>query len=363
MYEIEPVLGRNIMTFENKSMKNRYSLLAGSLALAFACSSPKTTEKTEVPKLSGNPIFEGWYADPEGIVFGDEYWVYPTFSAAYTDQLHFDAFSSKDLVTWEKHANILDTAAIKWARQAMWAPAAIEKDGKYYLFFSANDIQRPSRDGWDPNNDINHFGGLGVAVADSPAGPFKDHIGKPLLSEFYNDAQPIDQFVFKDMDGSYYMLYGGWSHCNIGKLNADFTGFEPWDDGELFHEITPEGYVEGPFIFIREGKYYFLWSEGGWTNDSYKVAYAMSDNINGPWDRIGTILENDTTVATGAGHNSVIQKPGSDDWYMIYHRRPIPNEGRDHRVTAIDIMKFNEDGTIKPIKMTFEGVAANPILE
>ncbi|TXD77671.1 glycoside hydrolase family 43 protein [Algoriphagus ratkowskyi] len=344
-------------------MKNRYSLLAGSLALAFACSSPKTTEKTEVPKLSGNPIFEGWYADPEGIVFGDEYWVYPTFSAAYTDQLHFDAFSSKDLVTWEKHANILDTAAIKWARQAMWAPAAIEKDGKYYLFFSANDIQRPSRDGWDPNNDINHFGGLGVAVADSPAGPFKDHIGKPLLSEFYNDAQPIDQFVFKDMDGSYYMLYGGWSHCNIGKLNADFTGFEPWDDGELFHEITPEGYVEGPFIFIREGKYYFLWSEGGWTNDSYKVAYAMSDNINGPWDRIGTILENDTTVATGAGHNSVIQKPGSDDWYMIYHRRPIPNEGRDHRVTAIDIMKFNEDGTIKPIKMTFEGVAANPILE
>ncbi|WP_339757295.1 glycoside hydrolase family 43 protein [Algoriphagus aquimarinus] len=342
-------------------MKNSYSLLAGSLALAFACSSPKTTEKTEAPKLSGNPIFEGWYADPEGIVFGEEYWVYPTFSAGYTDQLHFDAFSSKDLVTWEKHANILDTAAIKWARQAMWAPAAIEKDGKYYLFFSANDIQRQSRDGWDPNNDINHFGGLGVAVADSPGGPFKDHIGKPLLSEFYNDAQPIDQFVFKDTDGTYYMLYGGWSHCNIGKLNADFTGFEPWEDGELFHEITPEGYVEGPFVFIREGKYYFLWSEGGWTNDSYKVAYAMSDNINGPWDRIGTILENDTTVATGAGHNSVIQKPGSDDWYMVYHRRPIPNEGRDHRVTAIDVMEFNEDGTIKPIKMTFEGVEANAI--
>lgn len=342
-------------------MKRSISLLAGSVALAFACSSPKTVEETEAPKRAGNPIVEGWYADPEGIVFGDEYWVYPTFSAGYTDQLHFDAFSSKDLVTWEKHANILDTAAIKWARQAMWAPAAIEKDGKYYLFFSANDIQRPSRDGWDPNNDINHFGGLGVAVADSPGGPFKDHIGKPLLSEFYNDAQPIDQFVFKDTDGTYYMLYGGWSHCNIGKLKADFTGFEPWEDGELFHEITPEGYVEGPFVFIRNGKYYFMWSEGGWTNSSYKVAYAMSDNINGPWDRIGTILENDTTVATGAGHNSVIQKPGSDDWYMVYHRRPIPNEGRDHRVTAIDVLEFNEDGTIKPVKMTFEGVEANPI--
>lgn len=337
--------------------------MAGSVALAFACSSPKTVEETEAPKKSGNPIAEGWYADPEGVVFGDEYWIYPTFSAGYTDQLHFDAFSSKDLVTWEKHANILDTAAIKWARQAMWAPAAIEKDGKYYLFFSANDIQRPSRDGWDPNNDINHFGGLGVAVADSPGGPFKDHLGKPLLSEFYNDAQPIDQFVFKDTDGTYYMLYGGWSHCNIGKLNADFTGFEPWEDGELFHEITPEGYVEGPFVFFRNEKYYFMWSEGGWTNNSYKVAYAMSDKITGPWDRIDTILESDTTVAMGAGHNSVIQKPGTDDWYMVYHRRPIPNEGRDHRVTAIDVMEFNADGTIKPIKMTFEGVEANPIVE
>ncbi|WPR74833.1 glycoside hydrolase family 43 protein [Algoriphagus sp. NG3] len=343
-------------------MKLSYTIMTGALALACACSSPKTTKQVEkTPELSGNPIFEGWYADPEGIVFGDEYWIYPTFSAGYTDQLHFDAFSSKDLVTWEKHANILDTAAVKWARQAMWAPAAIEKDGKYYLFFSANDIQRPSRPGWDPNNDINHFGGLGVAVADSPGGPFKDHIGEPLLSEFHNDAQPIDQFVFKDTDGTYYMLYGGWSHCNIGKLNADFTGFEPWEDGELFHEITPEGYVEGPFVFIREGKYYFMWSEGGWGNDSYKVAYAMADSITGPWERIDTILESDTTVATGAGHNSVIQKPNSDDWYMIYHRRPIPNEGRDHRVTAVDIMEFNEDGTIKPVKMTFEGVEANPI--
>jgi len=340
-----------------------HQLLLAAACVGFACSSPQKEETTEIveTKLSGNPIFEGWYADPEGIVFGDEYWIYPTFSAGYTDQLHFDAFSSKDLVTWEKHERILDTASVKWARQAMWAPAAIEKDGKYYLFFSANDIQRPSREGYDPNNDINHFGGIGVAVSDNPGGPFKDLLGKPLLSEFHNDAQPIDQFVFKDTDGTYYMLYGGWSHCNIGKLNADFTGFEPWEDGELFHEITPEGYVEGPFVFIRDGKYYFMWSEGGWTNSSYKVAYAISDKITGPWERIGTILENDTTVATGAGHNSVIRKPDSDDWYMVYHRRPIPNEGRDHRVTSIDVLEFNEDGTIKPIKMTFEGVAANPI--
>jgi beta-xylosidase len=342
-------------------MKSNLSLIILAAGLFFACSTTTEPNREETTKLSGNPIFDGWYADPEGIVFGDEYWIYPTFSAAFEEQLHFDAFSSKDLVSWEKHENILSNKEISWARQAMWAPAAIEKDGKYYFFFAANDPLTPERPGYDPDNDINHFGGIGVAVADSPGGTFKDHLGKPLLSDFYNGAQPIDQFVFKDSDGTYYMLYGGWSHCNIGKLNVDFSGFEPWEDGELLHEITPEGYVEGPFIFIRDGKYYFMWSEGSWGNDSYKVAYAMSDKITGPWDRIGTILESDTTVATGAGHNSAFQKPGTDDWYMIYHRRPIPNEGRDHRVTAIDKMEFNEDGTIKPIKMTFEGVAANPL--
>lgn len=339
-------------------MHLRFSFLL--LAVAMACSSPQSSTKEE-SRLSGNPIFEGWYADPEGIVFGDQYWIYPTFSAAFEDQLHFDAFSSMDLVTWEKHARILDNKAITWARQAMWAPAAIEKDGKYYLFFAANDPLTPERPGYDPNNDINHFGGIGVAVADSPAGPFKDHLGKPLLSDFHHGAQPIDQFVFKDIDGPHYFFYGGWGHCNIGRLNSDFTGFEPWEDGELFHEITPEGYVEGPFMFLRKGVYYLMWSEGGWTNDTYKVAYAMAEKPTGPYRRIGTILESDPEVATGAGHNSVIQKPGTDEWYMVYHRRPIPNEGRDHRVTCIDVMEFNEDGTIKPIKMTFEGVEANPL--
>ncbi|THV58057.1 arabinan endo-1,5-alpha-L-arabinosidase [Flagellimonas alvinocaridis] len=308
-----------------------------------------------------NPVFDGWYADPEGVVFGDTYWVYPTFSDDYDKQLHFDAFSSKDLVTWEKHESILDTTKIKWLRQALWAPSIIGKENKYYLFFGANDIQRPGRDSYDPNNDINHFGGIGVAVSDSPSGPFEDYLGKPLVSDFYNDAQPIDQFVFKDVDGTFYFFYGGWSHCNLGRLNSDFTGFLPWEDGQTFKEITPEGYVEGPFMFLRNGIYYFMWSEGGWTNGSYKVAYAMSDKATGPYTRIGTILESkEGDIATGAGHHSVINKPGTDEWIIVYHRRPIPNLDRDHRVTCMDKMEFNADGTIKPVKMTFEGVSNVP---
>jgi beta-xylosidase len=259
-------------------------------------------------------------------------------------------------VYWKKHKRILDTADVKWAVHAMWAPSAIQKEGKYYLFFGANDLQKPGSPWYDENKTQHHYGGIGIAVADSPQGPFRDYLGKPLIDDIYNGAQPIDQFVFKDLDGTYYMFYGGWSHCNLAKLNDNFTGFLPWDDGSLFKEITPDGYKEGPFMFYRKGKYYFMWSEGGWTNNTYKVAYAMADNATGPYKRMGTIVQSDSTVATGAGHHSVINVPNTDDWIMVYHRRPIPNHDRDHRVTCLDKMQFYPDGTIQTIKMTFEGV-------
>jgi len=311
---------------------------------------------------SKNPIVDGWYADPEGIVFGNQYWIFPTFSAKYENQVFLDAFSSKDLVHWKKHNRVLDTSLIKWAKEAMWAPSIIEKNQQYYLFFSANDLQRPGGPYWDDKDLNNHRGGIGVAVAEAPEGPYKDHLGVPLIGEFHNDAQPIDQFVFKDIDGTYYMFYGSWRHCNISILNDDFTGFVPWSDNKLFKEITPEGYVEGPFVFRRKNNYYFMWSEGSWGNDTYKVAYAMSDKVTGPYKRIGTILESDKNIATGAGHNSVINTPNTDQWYMVYHRRPIPNKGRDHRVISIDKLEFNQDDTIKQMKMTFEGVQSNKIM-
>lgn len=335
------------------------SLLVVAFIVLFGCNSEKGRKQT-IP-TSGNPLFEDWYADPEGAILNDTYWIFPTYSATYDQQVFLDAFSSKDLITWEKHPNVIDTSVIKWARQAMWAPAIVEKDDRYFLFFSANDVQQPGGPYWDEANAINHYGGIGVAIANDPAGPYEDWLGKPLISEFHNGAQPIDQFVFKDIDSTYYMFYGGWSHCNIARLNADFTGFIPWEDGTTFREITPEGYVEGPFMFVKDGKYYFMWSEGGWTNDTYKVAYAMADHVTGPFTKVGTILQSDSEIATGAGHHSVIHSP-DDSWYIVYHRRPIPNEGRDHRVTCIDRLYFNEDGTIQPVKMTFEGVARNELV-
>ena len=315
-------------------------------ALILGGCSPKMTQTTPEKQTAGNPVFPGWYADPEAVIFKKQYWIYPTYSAPYRQQVFMDAFSSKDLVNWTKHERIIDTAAVKWAKRAMWAPAIVEKGGKYYLFFAANDIQNEQQPG-----------GIGVAVADKPEGPFKDYLGKPLLDKFANRAQPIDQFVFKDKDGQWYMIYGGWGRCNITKLKDDFTGFLPFEDGTLFKEITPKGYVEGPIMFIRDNKYYFMWSEGGWTGPNYRVAYAIGDSPFGPFERIGTVLQQDAAVATGAGHHSVLQIPGSKDWYIVYHRRPLGETDGNHRVTCIDKMEFDENGFIKPVKITFEGVS------
>ena len=328
-------------------MKNLIITSAMLAGVLLSCQT-KQQQATEVA-TSGNPIFEGWYADPEGIVYGDTYWIYPTYSDKYENQIRFDCFSSKDLVSWTKHEAVLDSSNVKWAKKAMWAPSIVSKDGKYYFFFGANDVHE------------GEIGGIGVAVGDRPEGPYKDLIGKPLINEIVNGAQPIDQYVFKDDDGTYYMYYGGWGHCNIVKLKDDFTGIVPFEDGTVYKEVTPANYTEGPFMFKKNGKYYFMWSEGGWGNPDYCVAYAIADSPFGPFNRIATILQQDSAIATSAGHHSIIQVPGTEDYYIVYHRRPLEETAANNRATCIDKMTFDADGFINPVKMTFEGVAAQTI--
>ncbi len=215
-----------------------------------------------------NPIVPGWYADPEIRIFGDRYWIYPTYSdhgetpdvsqhfndqqqklreqktvrPSYHFQTFFNVFSSPDLVHWTKHSHALDVENIAWAAYAVWAPSAIEKDGKYYLFFGANDIQSDDQ-----------RGGIGVAVSDRPEGPFKDAIGKPLIDAFHNGAQPIDQFVFRDDDGQHYLYYGGWEHCNVVRLGGGLTSIESFPHRSTYKEITPPRYVLGPVMVEPKG--------------------------------------------------------------------------------------------------------------
>lgn len=294
-----------------------------------------------------NPVFPGWYADPEGIIYGNKYWIFPTFSDSWGEQTFFDAFSSPDLVHWTKIPRIIDTDEVSWALGAMWAPSVFQHEDKYYFLFSANDGA--------------YGGGIRISVSLAPEGPYRDLLGRPLINETHNGAHPIDQYVFRDVDGTHYMYYGGWGHCNVVKLSEDFTSLVPFDDGSIYKEVTPEGYTEGPYMFHKDGVYYFMWSEGAWTGPDYKVAYSMSESPLGPFRRFAIILEQDPTIAKGAGHHSVIHVPEQEKYYIVYHRRPLNESHEDHRVTCIDEMKFAPDGTILPVRITHEGVIGVPL--
>lgn len=321
---------------------------------------------------AGNPVVPGWYADPELHIFEGRYWLYPTISAdgsgpmprhpfsrdqirergaphiwaPFLHQTSLDAFSSPDLVTWTRHPGIVDVERVEWAAYAMWAPSVLHHKGRYYLFFGANDIKTDAQPG-----------GIGVAVSDRPGGPFRDLIGKPLISTIVNGAQPIDQMAFRDDDGSLYLYYGGWKHCNVVRLNDDVTGLLPFPDGQMFRAITPSpDYVEGPFMLKRKGIYYLMWSEGEWTGPDYCVAYATGRSPIGPFTPRGKILQQDPGVARGAGHHSVINLPGTDDWIIAYHRRPLDTDNGNHRQLALEHLHFRADGSIAPVRITSEGV-------
>ena len=156
--------------------------------------------------------------------------------------------------------------------------------------------------------------------------------------------------MFKDDDGTVYLYYGGWRHCNVCIMNEDMTGFVPFDDGDVFKEVTPENYVEGPCMMKRDNKYYFMWSHGDWTLGTYSVDYAISDSPLGPFVSKGTILSSQPGTAEGPGHNGFLQLD-SDETLMVYHRRRYDIKNGDARFLCIDKMEFDGD-EIKPVVMT-----------
>jgi beta-xylosidase len=293
-------------------------------------------------RMSGNPLFAGWYADPEIHCFNGRYYIYPTGSASFEKQHVFECWSSDDLTNWKHEGVILDLDDVLWSTQyAAWAPSCAQSplDGKFYLYFSAGD-----------------GAGIGVAVSDSPAGPFRDAIGMPLVREYYFGAQPIDAHCFVDDDGQSYLLWGGHGKCVIVPLTPTMRAFH-----RAPREITPsKDYVEGPFMIRRNGLYYLMWSEGSWTDHSYLAAYGVAKHPLGPFQFAGKILENHPEIANGAGHHSVMLLPGTqDDWVICYHRRPLDACEDHHRVVCLDRLTFRSDGSIAPVTLTNEGVPAH----
>ena len=288
-----------------------------------------------------NPIDPGCYADPEARFYEGKYYIYVTRSLPFKDQMNQDCFVSEDLVNFEKVTDIIDMSGFDYITNAVWAPTIIEKDGMYYYVFASNNIQSDAQ-----------LGGIEIARSEKPEGPFKAYLGKPLIDHFINGAQPIDAHLFKDDDGSIYMYFGGWGHCNVCKMNETMDGFEPLPNGELFMEVTPDDYVEGPCMLKRNGTYYFMWSGGCWTADDYHVAYCKADSPFGPFKTAKTILKAQPPLADGPGHHGFLQIPGKDEWLIVYHRRVVGDKNGNHRYLCIDELHFDEQGNIIPVVMT-----------
>ena len=295
--------------------------------------------------------FPGWYADPEAHVFEHQYWIYPTTRRAYDQQTFLDAFSSPDLVTWTKHPHILDIADVPGRSARVWAPSIVEKDGWYYLFFGANDIQ----------ND-REVGGIGVARSRTPDGPFKDYLGHPLIDAFHNGAQPIDQMVFQDRDGAWYIVYGGWRHCNIARLNDDFTGLVPLPDGTHV-QGDHAGRLRRRLVHADEGRQVLLHVVGRRLDRS-----ELRRRVRGRLVALRAVRARRQDPAAGSrrrdrapGTTRSCIADGSDNWYIVYHRRPLGETDRNHRVVCIDELRFDRDGFILPVRITVNGVARDPL--
>ena len=282
-----------------------------------------------------SPIIPGYYADPEIRYFNGKFYIYPTtdgFDGWSGTQFH--AFSSTDLVHWHDEGVILDLGPdISWADARAWAPSMVEHNGKFYFYFCAE-------------------AQIGVAVGDSPTGPFTDALGKPLLASGAFSGQMIDPNVFIDTDGQPY-LYWGNGHAYVVPLHDDMISFDKSDVAE----ITPSGYNEGSFVFKRGSTYYLSWSQNDTRDVNYQVAYATASSPYGPWTKQGVILSKNSSLGIlGTGHHSVVQVPGRDEWYIVYHRFAIPNGDGMHRETTIDKLEFNADGTIKTVVPTLESI-------
>ncbi|WP_240528884.1 family 43 glycosylhydrolase [Streptomyces humi] len=282
-----------------------------------------------------SPVLPGLNADPNIVRFGDTFYLYPT-TDGYDgwSGTQFKAYSSTDLVHWTDHGVVLDLGPdVSWADSRAWAPTIAEKDGKYYFYFCA-----------DAN--------IGVAVADSPTGPFKDALGKPLLKSGDFSGQMIDPAVFTDDDGQSYLYFGN-GHAYVVPLNADMTSV----DTSKVQDITPSGYNEGSFVIKRDGVYYFMWSENDTRDENYRVAYATGTSPRGPWTKRGVILSKDLSLGIrGTGHHSVVHVPNTDDWYIAYHRFAIPGGDGTHRETTVDKLEFGADGLIKPVVPTLTSI-------
>ncbi|HEU4904052.1 MAG TPA: glycoside hydrolase family 43 protein [Flavisolibacter sp.] len=357
--------------------KSQLFFAAGFFATALlSCSNSQTADSTEETKTAktdtggkqylSQPLVKHIYtADPSAHVFNGRIYIYPSHDTATgtkEDDLggHFDMrdyhILSMDSVggAVTDHGVALDIKAIPWAGRQLWAPDAAFANGTYYLYFPVKDKQDVFR--------------IGVATSSKPEGPFKPE-AQPIQGSY-----SIDPCVFKDDNGTHYMYFGGiwggqlqrWNNNQydstkgnrksdepailprVAKLGADMKSFaEPvkelqivGKDGKPFYEKdNDKRFFEGPWMFKKDGKYYFTYSTG----DTHNLVYATGTSPYGPFTYQGIILN---PVEGWTTHHSIIEKDGK--WWLFYHDTQL--SGKTHlRNVKVTELKFNPDGTIQTI--------------
>ena len=312
-----------------------------------------------------NPVLPGFHADPEVLYSRKtgKYYIYST-----TDGVpgwggkQYSVFSSDNLRDWTDEGIALQTTGngapvgapgvIPWADGNLWAPAAIERQVgnqlKYFLYYSAKPIGKEAKE-------------IGVAVSDSPTGPFVD-LGHSIVAESpVGWGQQIDVDVFVDPASDKPYLYWGNGYMAGAELKNNMTEVKK----KTIKVLTPEGgtlqdynYREAPYVFYRNGKYYFMWSVDDTGSPNYHVAYGTSDSPLGPITVAKepiVLIQSPADEIYGPAHNSVIKDPNSDDWYIVYHRinrNYLKDQTGVHRAVCVDKLEFNPDGTIRPVKPT-----------
>ncbi|MDE6268829.1 MAG: glycoside hydrolase family 43 protein [Muribaculaceae bacterium] len=301
-----------------------------------------------------NPLVSTCFTtDPAPMVHNDTLYVYTGHDENGADffwMQEWRVYSTTDMVNWTDHGSPLAIEDFEWGDDRAWAPQCIERNGKFYFYVPLH-------------SKLTGTMAIGVAVGDTPTGPFKDALGKPLAD---GDWAYIDPTVFVDDDGQAY-LYWGNPNIYYVKLNEDMISF----DGEVqMIQQSPEGfgepkfvpaeadkryfstYTEGPWVYKRNGKYYFIYAAGGIPEH---IGYSMSDSPVDGWKYMGEVMPlSDTGSFTN--HPGIIDFKGKS--YFFYHTGKLPGGGGFARSIAVEPFEYNADGTIPTITPTDEGAPA-----
>lgn len=303
-----------------------------------------------IPSNGQNPFITDLYtADPSAHVFNGRVYVYPSHdrdSSITFDMVDYHVFSSSDLKEWVDHGVVLSLKEVSWAAENAWAPDCGFYNGKYYFYFPTDRSY------------------IGVAVGDTPAGPFRDALGKPLVTKdspgVVNKRDFIDPSVFIDDDGTPYLFFGQLD-VNVIRLNEDMISY----DGPVRIIQGAKDFFEAVWVHKYNGTYYLsysTWGEKGVTGP--QIVYATSKNVLGPYTYQGVILDE---VSSGTNHHSIVQFKGN--WYLFYHTSDLflertPEDSPEmkyrpyRRSICVDRLYYNPDGTIRKVIPTREGVQA-----